>query len=224
MHSDKPMRVVVLASGRGSNLESLIEAQRSGELPIDIVGVLSDKAKARALELAREHDIAAIHLDPREFPDRIAFDEALFSRLAEFEPELIVLAGFMRIIDPSVLTPWLGRIINIHPSLLPLYPGLHTHRRVLDGRDRQHGASVHFVTAELDGGPVIAQSVIDVLEVDTEESLAKRLLVREHRLLRNCVGLIANGRIQWSAGTVLSNALPLTAPLRWEDDLDNPVQ
>lgn len=218
------MRVVVLASGRGSNLEALLEAQRCGELPIDIVGVFSDKAKARALGLARERGIAAVHLDPRQFADRRSFDAALFARIAELEPELIVLAGFMRIIDPAAIAPWLGRLINIHPSLLPLYPGLHTHRRVLEARDRQHGASVHFVTAEMDGGPVIAQSIIEVLDDDTEESLAERLLVREHQLLRACVGLFADGRIGWSEGVVINHGKPMAAPLRWEDGHDDPIQ
>ena len=224
MHPDKPMRVVVLASGRGSNLEALIDAQQSGELPIRIVGVLSDKVGARALELARNHDIAAIHVNPRQFADRSSFDAALFERVAELDPELIVLAGFMRILSPSAITPWLGRIINIHPSLLPLYPGLHSHRRVLEAGDREHGASVHFVTAELDGGPVIAQTIIDVFEQDTEESLALRLLAREHQLLRTCVGLIAQGRIGWSAGSVVSDGLPLTSPLRVGDDGESPVE
>ncbi|HET9033338.1 MAG TPA: phosphoribosylglycinamide formyltransferase [Dokdonella sp.] len=212
------MRVVVLASGRGSNLEALIEAQRCGELPIRIVGVLSDKATARALDLARNHDIAAIHIDPRTFADRAAFDAALFSRITELEPELIVLAGFMRILTPQAIQPWLGRIINIHPSLLPLYPGLHTHRRALEAGDSRHGASVHFVTAELDGGPVIARTVIDVLADDSEESLALRLLAKEHHLLCSCVGLIASGQIGWSDGAATSNDPALTLPLQIDDE------
>lgn len=212
------MRVVVLASGRGSNLEALIEAQQGGALPIRIVGVLSDKAGARALELARSHAITATHLDPRKFADRASFDAALFDRIAELEPDLIVLAGFMRILEPAAIKPWLGRMINIHPSLLPLYPGLHTHRRVLEAGDLQHGASVHFVTAELDGGPVIARTVIDVLADDTEERLANRLLAREHQLLCRCVGLIASGQIGWSAGKIVNNNLTQTSPLQLGDD------
>ncbi|MBL0165226.1 MAG: phosphoribosylglycinamide formyltransferase [Xanthomonadales bacterium] len=211
------MRVVVLASGRGSNLEALIKAERRGELPIRIVGVVSDKRHARALDLARENDIPAIHLGARGFADRQSYDLALFGRIADLQPDMIVLAGFMRILDPVAFAPWLGRIINIHPSLLPLYPGLHTHRRALEAGDRKHGASVHFVTAELDGGPVIAQSVIDILGGDTEDTLASRLLEREHRLLVACVGLLASGRLAWQAGSVLLDGVVLTSPLRFED-------
>ena len=211
------MRVVVLASGRGSNLEALIDAQHGGQLPIRIVGVLSDKPEARALELARNHDIAAIHLDPRQFPDRRAYDLALFARIADLHADLIVLAGFMRILDAEAFAPWLGRIINIHPSLLPRYPGLHTHRRALAAGDHEHGASVHFVTAELDGGPVIAQTVIEIAEGDTEDSLASRLLAREHRLLVACVGMLAAGRLALKADTILLDGVALAAPLRLLD-------
>ncbi len=211
------MRVVVLASGRGSNLEALIAAQRSGELPIRIVGVVSDKAKARALQLARDHKIDAIHVDPKGFTDRASYDVILFATISKLKPDLIVLAGFMRILDPLAFTPWLGRIINIHPSLLPLYPGLHTHRRALEAGDSKHGASVHFVTAELDGGPVIAQTLIDVAGTDTEETLAARMLTREHALLKSCIELLANGRVSWSDGEVFYNGQPLQAPLQFED-------
>ena len=211
------MRVVVLASGRGSNLEALIEAQRRGELPIQIVGVVSDKRKARALELARENNIPAIHLDPRGFGNRQAYDLALFTRIASLQADLIVLAGFMRILDQVAVAPWLGRIINIHPSLLPLYPGLHTHRRALDAGDREHGASVHFVTAELDGGPVIAQTVIDIDAGDSEESLASKLIGREHRLLVACVGLLASGRLAWQAGQIMLDGATLNSPLRIDE-------
>lgn len=211
------MRVVVLASGRGSNLEALIVAQRRGELPIRIVGLVSDRRKARALDLARENDIPAIQLDPRGFADRQTYDLALFARIAELQPDLIVLAGFMRILDPVAFAPWLGRIINIHPSLLPRYPGLHTHQRALEAGDREHGASVHFVTAELDGGPVIAQTIINVEAGDTEDSLASRLLGREHRLLIVCVGLLATGRLAWQADEIMLDGVVLSSPLRIDD-------
>ncbi|MEP6882334.1 MAG: phosphoribosylglycinamide formyltransferase [Dokdonella sp.] len=213
------MRVVVLASGRGSNLEALIAAQRSGELPIRIVGVVSDKRKARALQLARDNKIDAIHLDPKGFTDRASYDLSLFANVAELKPDLIVLAGFMRILDPVAFAPWLGRIINIHPSLLPLYPGLHTHRRALEAGDSKHGASVHFVTAELDGGPVIAQTRIDVAGNDTEETLAARMLTREHALLKSCIELLANGRVSWSDGKVFFDGEPLAAPVHFECEM-----
>lgn len=211
------MRVVVLASGRGSNLEALIAAQRRGELPIRIVGVVSDKRKARALEIASESAIPTIHLDPRGFAERQAYDLALFARIADLQPDLIVLAGFMRILDSVAFAPWLGRIINIHPSLLPRYPGLHTHRRALEAGDREHGASVHFVTAALDGGPIIGQTVIPIEAGDTEDSLAIRLLGREHRLLIGCVGLLASGRLTWQAGAIMLDGEVLSTPLHFDD-------
>ena len=214
---DHSMRVVVLASGRGSNLQSLIEAEGNRELPIRIVGVLSDKASAPALQLARNAHIPAIHVNPRAFADRREFDAALFARIDELQPDLIVLAGFMRILDSSVLTPWLGRIINIHPSLLPRYPGLHTHRRALAAGDQEHGSSVHFVTAELDGGPVIAQVVIAIGIGDSEDSLGARLLGHEHRLLKHCIGLLAAGRVHLDDDIVLLDGQPLNAPLRLAD-------
>ena len=212
------MRIVVLASGRGSNLEALIDAQRETRLPITIVGVLSDKADARALEIARAAGIAAVHVDPRAFGSRREFDEALFDAIAAARPDLVVLAGFMRILDPAAFEPWLGRVINIHPSLLPKYPGLHTHRRALEAGDRLHGASVHFVTAELDGGPVLGQVRIEIRPDDTPLSLAERLLPQEHRLLVACVALLAGNRLRWAANGVHLDGAPLDRPLQLDED------
>lgn len=212
------MRIAVLASGRGSNLGALIDAQRGGNLPVHIVGVFSDKPSAPALALARESNIPTAHLDPRDFAQRLAFDLAAFATIAKWKPELIVLAGFMRILDPRAFEPWLGRIINIHPSLLPKYPGLHTHRRVLAAGDRQHGASVHFVTAELDGGPVLAQVMVDVRRGDTEQGLAERLLPREHALIVACVDQLARNRLYWSNEGIRMDGQPLACPLVLADD------
>ena len=209
--------VVVLASGRGSNFAALAQAQRRGELPIRLRALLSDKRTAPALLLAEDAGAAAIALAPREFPDRASFDRALFARVAEFEPDLIVLAGYMRVIDPDVIEPWRGKVINIHPSLLPKYPGLHTHARALAAGDTVHGASVHFVTAELDGGPVIAQVELPIVAGDTPESLAARLLRLEHQLLVASVGLIACGRIALGAQGVEFDGRALATPLRLED-------
>lgn len=206
--------VVVFASGRGSNFAALLAAQRRGELPIEIRALLSDKRTAAALLLAEEAGLEAVALTPREFSDRAAFDRAIFARAAEFSPDLIVLAGYMRMIDASVIAPWVGKVINIHPSLLPKYPGLHTHARALEAGDGVHGASVHFVTAELDGGPVIAQVEIDVRKGDTPESLAARLLPLEHRLLTASVDLIARGRVTLGKLGVELDGKPLHAPLR----------
>jgi phosphoribosylglycinamide formyltransferase-1 len=205
---DRPLRVAVLASGRGSNLAALIAAR----LPIDIVLVGSDKAGAGALTVARDAGIPALALDPRDYPSRADFDRALFGHVADSGADLLVLAGYMRIIDADVVAAWAGRAINIHPSLLPKYRGLHTHRQCLAAGDAEHGASVHFVTAELDGGPVVAQARIGVRPDDTEASLAERLLVEEHALLPAVVRAIAAGRLRWHGGPVFDDQ-PLTVPL-----------
>lgn len=211
------LRVAVLASGRGSNLQALIDARRDSGLPVEIVLVAGDKAQALALRRAEAAGIPSLALDPRGYPARAAYDADLFARIAASKPDLIVLAGFMRILDPAVLAPWNGRIINIHPSLLPKYPGLHTHRRAIDDGEAEHGSSVHFVTAELDGGPVLAQVAIAVLPGDTPDALAERLLAHEHRLLVASVAAIATGRLRLGEHGVLCDGSPLAAPLRLVD-------
>lgn len=210
-------RVAVLASGRGSNLASLIAARDRGELPVEFALVASDKTSAGALRLAEQSGIPTLALDPRSYAERREFDADLFSRIAASGADLLVLAGFMRIIDGEVLTPWVGRMINIHPSLLPKYRGLHTHRRTLEAGDAQHGASVHFVTAELDGGPVIAQATVNIQRDDTEQSLAERLLPLEHRLLPAVLALLANGRLRWDGQLSQFDGQPLRAPLQLTD-------
>ncbi len=186
----------MLASGRGSNLQALIDAQRSGRINVEIVVVASDKRRAGALQIAAEARIATVVLSPRDFESRAAFDLALFARVAEHQPDLMVLAGYMRIVDPAALVAWQGRIINIHPSLLPKYPGLDTHQRAINAGDTEHGASVHYVTAELDGGPVIAQTRLPIQTDDTPETLAARLLPLEHALLVSTVARLAANRQQ----------------------------
>jgi phosphoribosylglycinamide formyltransferase-1 len=205
---DRPLRVAALASGRGSNLAALFAAR----LPVEYVLVGSDKAKAGALQVARDAGIPTVAMNPKDFPDRVAFDRALFGAVAAAKPDLLVLAGYMRIIDASVVADWEGRAINIHPSLLPKYQGLHTHRRCLEAGDSEHGASVHFVTAELDGGPVVAQARMAVGPSDTEATLAERLLVEEHKLLPAVVRAIADGRLTWR-GEPLFQGAPLSAPV-----------
>ena len=206
--------IVVLASGRGSNFAALLAAQTRGETPIRIRALLSDKAKAPALELARNAGIAAITLAPRDYANRASFDQALFARAAEFSPDLIVLAGYMRVIDAAVIGQWRGKAINIHPSLLPKYPGLHTHARALEAGDSMHGSSVHYVTAELDGGPVIAQVEMPVCTDDNADTLAARLLAQEHRLLISTVDLIARGRIALGADGITFDGRTQQAPLK----------
>lgn len=206
-------RVAVLASGRGSNLAALLDARERGELPVEFVLVGSDKATAGALRLAEAANIPTLALDPRNFADRRSFDLELFDRIASSGAQWLVLAGFMRIIDGEALRPWIGRMINVHPSLLPRYRGLHTHRRALEAGDREHGASVHFVTAELDGGPVIAQAQLAIESGDDEVTLAQRLLPLEHRLLPAVLATLTSGRLQWRADAALFDGRPLSTPL-----------
>lgn len=208
--SAPPLRVAVLASGRGSNFEAIASAN----LPIELVGLFSDKPAARSLDVAREHGVTAVALDAKKYTDRKAFDRDFFARVAEAKPDLLVLAGFMRVIDNAVIAAWHGRAINIHPSLLPKYTGLRTHQRALDAGDRVHGASVHFVTAELDGGPVIAQIEMDVRDGDNAASLAARLLPLEHRLLVATIDAIARDRIALGDNGVVFDSVPLRCPLR----------
>lgn len=210
--------VVVLASGRGSNFAALLNAQKRGELPIRIRALLSDKPQAHALRRADEAGIDAVALAPADYPDRASFDHALFARAADCAPDLIVLAGYLRVIDTAVVEKWRGRMINIHPSLLPKYPGLRTHARALEAGDSVHGASVHFVTAQLDGGPVIAQVQMPIFAGDTPEKLAARLLPLEHRLLIACVGMLARGRIALGSGSIAVDGAALATPLQLHDD------
>jgi phosphoribosylglycinamide formyltransferase-1 len=203
----------VLASGRGSNLGALIAARERGELPVEFVLVGSDKASAGALRLAEAAGIPTLALDPRSYPDRRTFDLDLFARIAASGADLLVLAGFMRILDSEALAPWIGRTINIHPSLLPKYRGLHTHRRALEAGDAEYGVSVHFVTAELDGGPVIAQAWLPIEPGDDELQLAERLLPLEHRLLPAVLGALASGRLQWDGHAPRYDGRRLAAPL-----------
>jgi phosphoribosylglycinamide formyltransferase-1 len=206
--------IAVLASGRGSNLAALLDAHAAGNLPVEFKLVAGDHADAPALRKAEAHGIATLALDPKGFAGRRAFDETLFANVAASGAELVVLAGFMRIIDAHVTAQWSGRMINIHPSLLPKYRGLHTHRKALKAGDATHGASVHFVSAELDGGPVIAQARIDVRADDTEESLAARLLPFEHQLMIACVDAIARGLVCQRDGRVWFKGAAIAAPLR----------
>ncbi len=213
MSAETPLPVAVLASGRGSNLQALIRAQQDGALPVRLALVASDRAEAPALRHAADAGIATLHLDPAGFDSRRDYDLALFQHVADSGARLVVLAGFMRILDADAVDPWRGRIINVHPSLLPRYRGLHTHRRALEAGDREHGASVHFVTPELDGGPVIAQARIAVRDDDTEDSLAARLLPLEHRLLVTVVEAIATRRLRLDADGPRLDGAALTEPL-----------
>ena len=209
-------RLAVLASGRGSNLAALLQAIAGGRIAATMAGVFSDRPGCGALALAAAAGVPALGLAPRGFATREAHDEALFSEVAAVQPDLIVCAGYLRIISAGVLARFEGRMINIHPSLLPRHPGLDTHARALAAGDREHGASVHVVTPELDAGPVLAQARIAVRADDTPRSLAERLLPREHALLVATVAHVASGRLEPATGRF--DGQPLAAPLRLGDD------
>jgi len=185
--------VVVLISGHGSNLQALIDAARP---PVRIAAVIANRAEAYGLERARQAGIATAVIDHRAHPDRESFDAALAAAIDAQGADLVVLAGFMRILTPGFVRRYQGRLLNIHPSLLPRHKGLHTHQRALDAGDARHGCSVHFVTEELDGGPVVLQSRVAVLPDDTAESLATRVHAAEHLLYPVAVRLYAEGRLR----------------------------
>lgn len=207
-------RIAVLASGRGSNLQALIDAIRDGRLEAELVGVFSDRPQASALARARDAGIPARARDAGGYASRSDFDSALFDDVAATEPDFIVCAGYLRLLGAHVVEPWQGRLINIHPSLLPAFKGLRTHARVLAEGAREHGASVHFVTPDLDGGPVIAQARVPVLDGDDTDTLAARVLAREHPLLVATVGLLCAGRIALDEHRVHLDGAPLAAPLQ----------
>ncbi|MBE1158811.1 phosphoribosylglycinamide formyltransferase [Dyella acidiphila] len=212
-----PLRIAVLASGRGSNFAALLAARERGELAAEFVLVASDKPDAGALQLAQLAGVPHCVLEPKDYATRRDYDFAVFERIAASKPDLLVLAGYMRIIDGDALKPWVGRMINIHPSLLPKYRGLHTHRRAIKAGDDEHGASVHFVTAELDGGPVIAQTLLPIGAGDDEHALAERLLPLEHQLLPAVVAWIAADRLLLREEGVMLDGEVLRKPLRMRD-------
>jgi phosphoribosylglycinamide formyltransferase 1 len=190
-----PFRMAVLASGRGSNLQAIHAACESGHLQSKIVGVFSDKPGSGAIAFAIQNGIHHRAIKPREFNSREAFDECLFSLIEAVQPDLIVCAGYLRLISANSVEKVQARMINIHPSLLPKFPGLHTHARALEAGEKLHGASVHCVIPELDAGPVLAQVCVDVLPDDTDEMLEQRVLAREHALLVETIVALEQGRI-----------------------------
>ncbi|MHB1188621.1 phosphoribosylglycinamide formyltransferase [Thiobacillus sp.] len=191
-------RVVVLLSGRGSNFQAIAEAQ----LPIEIVAVISNRPQATGLEYARTHGLTAIALDHTAHPDREAFDTLLADEIERHQPDLVVLAGYMRILSPVFIARFEGRLLNIHPSLLPMFPGLKTHERALEEGVKIHGCTVHFVTADLDHGPIVIQAAVPVRADDTPGSLAARVLVQEHRIYPQAVRWFAEGRLAIFRGRV----------------------
>lgn len=182
MSSKSKARTVILISGRGSNMLSLVQAAQAGRCHIDVQAVISNRPQAAGLSAAAEQGIATEIVDHTLFDSREAFDTALAEAIDQYQPALVILAGFMRILTPDFTRHYAGHMLNIHPSLLPKYPGLNTHQRAIDAGDTEHGASIHFVTAELDGGPVALQSVVPVLTDDNADTLAERVLQTEHQL------------------------------------------
>ncbi|BAO45198.1 phosphoribosylglycinamide formyltransferase [Thiolapillus brandeum] len=208
--------IVVLISGGGTNLQAIIDAARDG-LPVDIRAVISNQPDAYGLQRAKKAGIPTAVLDHRDFDSREAFDQGLAALIDSFQPGLVLLAGFMRILTPAFVRHYQGRMLNIHPSLLPKFQGLHTHQRALDAAEKEHGASIHFVTEELDGGPIIIQARVPVLPGDDAEKLAARVLEKEHIIYPLAVRWIAEGRLSLNgAGQVVFDNQALATPL----DLD----
>ncbi|MEX6500958.1 phosphoribosylglycinamide formyltransferase [Pseudomonas zhanjiangensis] len=207
--------VVVLISGSGSNLQALIDSSAAADNPARIRAVISNRADAYGLQRAKAAGIDTRVLDHKAFEGRDAFDAALIEAIDAFAPDLVVLAGFMRILTPGFVRHYAGRLLNIHPSLLPRYKGLHTHQRALEAGDREHGCSVHFVTEELDGGPLVVQAVIPIQPGDSLDSLAQRVHQQEHSIYPLAVRWFAEGRLRLSEqGAMLDGqALPSTGQL-----------
>ena len=187
--------VVVLLSGTGSNLQALIDSTRTGDSPVRVAAVISNRSDAYGLQRARDAGIDTRSLDHKAFDGREAFDSALIELIDAFNPKLVVLAGFMRILSADFVRHYEGRLLNIHPSLLPKYKGMHTHQRALDAGDSEHGCSVHFVTEELDGGPLVVQAVVPVESGDSAQTLAQRVHTQEHRIYPLAVRWFAEGRL-----------------------------
>ena len=192
----EPLRLGVLASGRGSNLQAIIDAIEVGDLPARLAVAISDREQAPALERARRHGAPALFVNPKDHGDRAAYDRALLRALEQHGVELTCLAGFMRILGPEIIRLLAGRVMNIHPSLLPAFPGLDAQRQALEHGVKVTGATVHFVDEGVDTGPIIVQDTVPVLADDTEETLSDRILVVEHRLYSRAIRLYAEGRLQ----------------------------
>ena len=196
--------LVILISGRGSNMEALIEAK----LPGRIAAVISNRPNASGLEIARRHGLETIVLDQLSYSGREAFDDALAQTIDAYKPDLIALAGFMRLLGDNFANRYQGKLINVHPSLLPAFPGLHSHRRALQEGVKIHGCTVHFVTAQMDCGPIIIQAAVQVLPDDTEQTLAARVLQQEHRIYPEAVRWFMEGRLKIAGSAVdVSNAV-----------------
>ncbi len=217
MSGVRKIRLVVLISGRGSNLQAILDQAASGELAVEIAAVISNRPGVHGLERARRAGVPALELDHKNFADRPEFESALIERIDRHQPDLVILAGFMRVLTAGFTEHYRGRLLNIHPSLLPKFRGLHTHERAIAAGETEHGASIHFVTAELDGGPVIAQARVPVLPDDDPDTLAARVLEQEHRLYPQAIRWFAEGRLRLDGERVLFDGKSQVDPLRLED-------
>jgi phosphoribosylglycinamide formyltransferase-1 len=206
-----PLKLAILISGRGSNMTAILRAARAGEIAVQPAIVIADRAGAAGLASAQELGVPTADWS-RQSP-AAPFESMLVRTLEAVQPDVIALAGFMRILSPALVGRYLGRMLNIHPSLLPAYRGLHTHRRVLAASDTEHGASVHFVTPELDAGPVVLQSKVAVLADDTEAALAARVLATEHVIYPRVLGWLADGRLSFRSGTPWLDGQRLDSPI-----------
>jgi len=211
----QPASLVVLISGSGSNLQAIIDQCANNSINASICRVISNKADVKGLARAEAAGISTQVIDHTQYADREAFDAALIEVIDQCNPDLVVLAGFMRILTESFVTHFKGRLINIHPSLLPKYQGLNTHQRAIDAGDSEAGASVHFVTEELDGGPVIAQAKVPVEANDTAETLAKRVLAVEHGIFPAVIGWFADKRLQLDNNQIVFDQQTLSSPIQW---------
>jgi phosphoribosylglycinamide formyltransferase-1 len=209
-----PLPIAILISGRGSNMRVIAEQAAARGLPVDVRVVVSDQPSAEGLQTAAAMNITTRVLRPRDFADRASYDQALVELLAQYQPKLIVLAGFMRILTPHFIGTFAGRILNVHPSLLPKYRGLHTHRRALEAGESVHGVSVHFVTEELDGGPVVLQAEVPVLPDDDATTLSARVQQGEHRIYPQAIDWFARGRLRLQDGRAWLDGKPLDTPVR----------
>jgi len=202
-------KIVVIISGSGSNLQTLIDACASQKIDAEISAVISNVPSVYGLERAKKANIPTIELNHKRFDSRHAYDEALAKEIDAYQPDLVVLAGFMRILTPVFVEKYQGKLLNIHPSLLPKYQGLHTHQRALEAKDKEHGATVHFVSAELDGGPSVIQGAVPILKTDNETSLAQKVQTKiEHQIYPLAVQwFVENRLIQTEKGVLLDNQL-----------------
>ena len=213
--SASPLSIVVLISGSGTNLQAIIDAIQAGNINAEIKAVISNRPGVKGLQRAEAAGIPAKLLDHQQFADRESFDQALQELIDSYNPQLVVLAGFMRILTDDFVNHYAGRMLNIHPSLLPEFQGLNTHQRALEAGKKLHGVTVHFVTSELDSGPSVIQAVIDVNESDTAETLAERIHQQEHIIYPMAIGWYAEQRIKCINNRVYLDDQPIDTPPRW---------